>query len=506
MAAFDGTTDGIVAPDERGWSPRLIFSLVSIVLVLELLSVSYMMISMALPAITADFDTAQGAWLLTAFLLLGAVAAPLVGKLADMYGKRRLLLVCIVISILGSLMSAVATSYAVMIAGRALAGLLVPCLFLSYSLIRDVFPPKTVPLAVSIATAGMGLITVAAPFLAGWLIDGFGWRSIFWFSSAILVVLAFMLVASTPETTVRLRSRVDFLGAALLGSGIAGVLVAISFGPTWGWAEPATLLYLVGGIALVAAWYATAKRISDPLIRLDVLRRRPIFLTVTAAGSVYGVGALYSIMLPLMAMTSADLGLGYGFGLSAEGYAVFQVPIGVMTMVGGIAVGILCGRGVPTRTLLAASMVVAGTGAALTALEHDSKPWILLFAGIVGLGIGLGYAAIPNILIVASPPELQASTASIAGVVQSLISGVMPVIAFAVMNNSFVAALSPDTTGGAAAYTDGGFVAAFVITAVTAVLGVVAALALPRRIEQLDVDIAPSAAATVPARSVPAAG
>ncbi|WP_305094745.1 MFS transporter [Prescottella sp. R16] len=506
MATFGSTTEGTVVPDEGGWSPRLIFSLASIVLVLELLSVSYMMVSMALPAITADFGTGQGAWLLTAFLLLGAVAAPLVGKLADMYGKRRLLLVCIAVSIVGSLLSAVATSYFVMIAGRALAGMLVPCLFLSYSLIRDVFPAKTVPLAVSIATAGMGLITVAAPFLAGWLIDGFGWRSIFWFFGVVLVVLAVMLVVSTPENTVRLRSRVDFLGAALLGAGLAGVLVSISFGPTWGWTEPSTLLYLVGGLALVAAWHATAKRVAEPLIRLDVLRRRPIFLTVTAAGSVYGVGALYSIMLPIMAMTPTALGLGYGYGLSAEGYAVFQVPIGVMTMVGGIAVGMLCGRGVPTRTLLAASMVVSGSGAVATAIEHNSKPWLLVFAGIVGLGMGLGYAAIPNILIVAAPPELQASTASIAGVVQSLVSGVMPVIAFAVMNNSFVAQLPPEATGGAVMYTDGGFVAAFLITAVTALLGVVAALALPRRIEQLELDDTPATAATMPARIAPAAG
>lgn len=481
------TLDSAAAtPDERGWSPSLIFSLVSIVLVLELLSVSYMMISMALPAIAAHFHTAQGAWLLTAFLLVGAVTAPLVGKLADMFGKRRLLVICIVLSIVGSLMSAVAASYAIMIVGRALAGMLVPCLFLSYSLIRDVFPPKTVPLAVSISTAGMGIITVAGPFLTGWLIDGYGWRSIFWFFGAVLMILAVMIIASTPETTVRLRSRVDFVGAGLLGAGLAGVLIAISFGPAWGWSATATLLYLFGGIVLIGAWYVTAKRISEPLIRLDLLFRRPVFLTVTSAGSVYGVGALYSVILPVMAMTPAALGLGYGFGLSAEGYAVFQVPIGAMTMVGGVIVGLLCGRGVPTRTLLASSMSISGIGAALTAVQHENKLLLFLFAGLVGLGMGFGYAAIPNLIIAVAPPELQASTASIAGVVQSLISGVLPVIAFTVMNNWFIAPLPDKVTDGAVIYTDGGFVAAFVITSVTAVLGVIAALALPRRIEQLN--------------------
>ncbi|GAA4802350.1 MFS transporter [Tomitella cavernea] len=114
-AAASGPTEG------SGWSPRLAFSLFSIVLVLELLSVSYLMIAMALPDIATHFQTTQAAWLITAFLLLGAVAAPLVGKLADIHGKRRLLIVCLVIAAVGSLLSALAGSYALMIAGRALA-------------------------------------------------------------------------------------------------------------------------------------------------------------------------------------------------------------------------------------------------------------------------------------------------------------------------------------------------------------------------------------------------
>src|SRR5699024_5526385 len=104
----------------------------------------------------------------------------LTGKLADLFGKRRVMLLCVTAGIAGSVLSATATSYAMMIAGRAIAGLLVPTLFLSYSLIRDVYPRRTIPLAVSICTAGMGMITVAAPFLSGWFIDGYGWRSLFW--------------------------------------------------------------------------------------------------------------------------------------------------------------------------------------------------------------------------------------------------------------------------------------------------------------------------------------
>ncbi len=172
----DSSTDS--PPTPQRWTPRLALSLAALVLLLETLTISYLMISMAIPSIAAHYRTTQGAWLLTAFLLVGAITAPLVGKLADMYGKRRLLLACVTIAAVGAFICAVADSYAVMLVGRSVSGLLIPCLFLSYSLIRDVFPPKKVALAVSIATSGMGLIAIPAPFLTGWLIDHYGFRSI----------------------------------------------------------------------------------------------------------------------------------------------------------------------------------------------------------------------------------------------------------------------------------------------------------------------------------------
>ncbi|AQA26157.1 sugar (and other) transporter family protein [Rhodococcus sp. MTM3W5.2] len=479
------------------WTPRLIFSLASIVLVLEMLAISYMMISMAIPAIAGHYQTTQGAWLLTSFLLVGAMTAPLIGKLADMYGKRKLLLACIAIAALGSFVSAVAGSYAVLIAGRALSGLLVPCLFLSYSLIRDVFPAKTIALAVSIATSGMGLIAIPAPFITGWLIDNHGFRSIFWFFVIGLVILGGMIFVSTDESTVRLRSRLDFLGALLLGGGIAGILIAISFGPTWGWKAGSTLAYLFGGIALVVAWLVTAATMKEPLIDLKVLRRRPVILTATAAGFIYGVSGLYTMLLPMMVMTPAIMGLGYGFGVDAEGFAIFQAPIGAMTVVGGLIVGVLVGRHVKPRPLLAIGMVSAAIGCSLTAFSHDSKGTLIVFAGLVGLGMGMGYASIPNLLIEAVPPQLQASTASIVGVFQSVFPAALPVIAFTVMNNSHIAPIPLEMTQGMAFYTDKGFQIAFLIAAAAAVAGLVAGLLLPRRIEQVAVPT--SAAAGEPA-------
>ena len=478
-----GTAPGATAGER--WTPRLVFSLLSIVLVLEMLAISYLMISMAQPEISAHYATTQGAWLLTSFLLVGAMTAPLIGKLADMHGKRKLLLACIGIAALGSFVSAVAPNYAIMLLGRGMAGLLIPCLFLSYSLIRDVFPPKTVALAVSIATSGMGLIAIPAPFIAGWLIDEYGFRGVFWFMVVALVVLGGMLFVSTDESSVRLRARMDLVGAALLGAGIAGILIGVSFGPTWGWTAVSTLAYLLGGIALVIAWGVSAVMVKEPLIDLTVLGRRSVAFTAIGAGCVYGVSGLYSLLLPMLAMTPAIMGLGYGFGVDAEGFAIFQAPIGAMTVVGGLIVGIFVGRNVAPRLLLASGGVIAALGCTLTAFSNDSKGLLIVFAGLVGLGMGLGYASIPNLVIAAVPPQLQASTASIMGVFQSIFPAILPVIAFTVMNNSYIAPIPAEMTGGYIFYTADGFKIAFLIAAATGVACFIAALLLPSRIEQL---------------------
>lgn len=468
------------APDEEGgWTPRLVCSLVTIVLLLEMLAVSYMMISIALPEILVHYETTQGAWLLTAFLLVGAISCPLVGRLADRHGKRTVLLACTVAAALGSLLSALAATYPMLIAGRALTGLLTPCLFLSYSLIRDVYPKRTVPLAVSIATSGMGVITVLAPFLAGWLIDDFGFRSIFWFAVIGLTVLAVLITLTTRESAVRTDGRLDPIGASLLSAGLAGILVAISFGPHWGWTAPSTLGCLIGGGILLVCWFASARIVRNPLIDLRVLGRRSVALTTIGAGACYGAGVVFSLVLPLMCMTPAHLGLGYGFGVTAQGFAVFQAPFGAATLVGGIIVGVLARR-VPLRRLMATGLAMEVVAALLSAAVHDQQALLIVFIGLFGLGQGLIYASIPNLVIAAVVPQLQATAASIVAVAQSLVSAIVPIIAFAILN-SHIAVI----TGGKTFYGDHGITIVFVLSAAVALIGAIAASALPRTIHEM---------------------
>lgn len=463
-------------PDDvaGGWTPRLVCSLVSMVLILELLTISYIMISTALPQIVGTYHTTQGAWLLTAFLLVGAVLSPVFGKLADMYGKRRLLLVAVSIAALGSLISAIAPSYGIVVLGRALQGLLVPCMFLSYSLIRDVFPQKTVPLAVSIVTSGMGLITIPSPWLTGWLLESWGFRAVFWFFMITLTVLTGLVAITTSESPVRIRSKVDFLGAMLLGVGLAGVLVGISFAPSWGWGSVETIGCIVVGVAVLVVWVVAAMRMRDPLIDVRFFRRRSISLTALTAGLAYSNTAVYNTLMPMLCMAPVALGLGYGFGVDAEGYAVFQAPIGAASVVGGLIVGFLVERHTP-RSFMALGQVFLIAATALTALARDTRLEVILWCVLAGIGLGLTYAATPNLVIRAVPAQLQGSMSSMVQVFQGGLSAIFPVIVFTVMN-----AGGMRIVGGSAFYEQAGMQVGFLIAAGTSLVGLLVALCLPR--------------------------
>ncbi len=179
--------------------------MLSIVLLLELLAVSYMMNLDGPAGHLHALQTTQGAWLLTAFLLVGAMAAPLTASSPTCTASARC---CWPASVSHRrlVLSASRSSYAMMIAGRCLAGLMVPTLFLSYSLIRDVSEEDRCARRQH-RDQRHGLIAIAAPFLTGWLLDGYGFRSIFWFVVICLAVLGGLIQLTTPESNVRLRSR-----------------------------------------------------------------------------------------------------------------------------------------------------------------------------------------------------------------------------------------------------------------------------------------------------------
>ncbi|RVW06948.1 MFS transporter [Prescottella agglutinans] len=478
------------AVSEGGWTPRLVLSLISIAVVLEIVSISSTMASVAMMPIGEHFKTDQIAWVTTAYLLAAAVACPLAGKLADIHGKRKVFLICMAIAAVGALVSAVAPNFLVLVLGRALFGVLIACMFLGFSLMRDVFPPKTLALAVSLAAGGMGLMTIPSPFITGVLVDAWGFRSIFWFLFVALVVMAPLVVLTTEETPVRNPARLDVVGAVLLGGGLAAILAGISFGPSWGWADVGTLLLIVGGLAVIAIWVPLALRTVDPIVDLRFFRRGPMLRICLSAGLAYGTISLYATLIPIMSMTPSVLGLGYGFGVDAKGVGLIQIPMGVGSVIGGIVVGRMLRTKFPTLTLAggAAFMLAASV---VTAFSHTGKPEVLFGILLFGLGMGATTASIPNLTIASVPPSVQASMSSMVQASQTLLASILPVIAFAVLNSNVATVID-----GYGFYADNGMTIAYLIGGLSSLAAILVVMTLHRRRHAIAAQAATDAAAS----------
>lgn len=428
-----------------GWTPRLVVSTIVMLLIVEASALGYSVVTTALPTIISEFDTSQGAWLLTAYTLAGAVVSPLAGKLADVHGKRKVMLGALGVSAVGALVATFAPSFEVLILGRALQGTVIASMFLAYSLMRDVYPVRVLPMAASVSFTGVGIFTVGMPFLIGILLDTWGWRSLFAFDFAWIVVLAPVLVLTTAESPVRARSRVDYVGAVLLGVGIAAVLGAVSLART----VPGTVtaVLLVVGVVLLAVFVRQALRSPEPLVDLRVFGRKPVLLAAATAAAAYAGTAVFSSLAPLIAMTSRSAGGDYGLGLSAFGYAAVTAPQGLMLVLGGLVVGLVVRRFGAHRVMVVGLSLMT-VAALLASFRHDTLGQLITAAVIVGLGCGLTYGCVPNLVVAATPANHQGAISSMVHVFQSGFASAAPVILFVIL----ATAARPAPTGAGFVY------------------------------------------------------
>lgn len=479
-------------PVGDGWTPRLIASTLFMALVLEALGLGATMVSIGLPSILKTFPTTQIGWLTTAYFLTGAVAAPLAGKAADLFGKRRVLLTIMFVSGIGAVLCATAPAFGVMVAGRALQGPILATLSLIPSLIRDVYPRRTVMFASSMAVGGMGLFAVATPLLVGWLIDAVGFRGMFWFDAACAFVLCLAIRLTTSESSLRRRTRADVLGGALLGLGVAGVLLFVSMGRSWGWTSGSELLLLIGGLVLLALALWRARRAAEPIVNLSLFRRRPLLLVASGAAVAYGVQITNAQILPLFAMTPKAAAGTYGLGFSTFGYASIAIPQAVATVLMGLLLGIAITRGRHPQTFLILGLAVSPVATVMLAYLNTTYLALALSAVVFGISGGLVNSAVPGLVMRATPAGDQGSTAGTAQLCQTGFSSITPVIMFAIF-----APYEKVFPGGGVVYGMTGFrIWLWIATSMAVVMTIVAATVLRERrgrtIEEFTVEEAPA--------------
>jgi EmrB/QacA subfamily drug resistance transporter len=430
------------------------------------------MIVPALPEIQRTFggDPADATWLLTAFLLTAAVATPLFGRLGDMYGKEHWLLISLGIFGLGSVVSALAGSLGVMIAGRAIQGAGGAIFPLAIGIIRDEFPREKVATGIGTISAMFGIGGGVGLVVAGVLVDGAGVEWIFWLSALASAVAAWATWRFVPESPVRVRGRIDWLGGLLLSGTLFALLLGVSEGNSWGWTSGG-VLGLFGAAAVIGLmWGRWEWRVTDPLVDLRLMRERAVW---TTNATTFAIGfAMFGsfVLIPQLVQTPSIA--GYGFGASVTASGLFLLPSSLVMLVAGPLSGRLGARH-GSKLPLALGTLFAAAGYFWLALLHGAKIDIYVGSLLLGLGIGLAFAATANLMVEAVPQEVTG--------VASAINAIMRTVGGAIGAQISAAIVSAELVLGGRFPAESGFVVAFAMSGAGALVALGVTFAIPAR-------------------------
>ncbi|WP_233159784.1 MFS transporter [Pseudonocardia sp. MH-G8] len=459
--------------EERRWSWRLIGWVAVLVLANRMADTVITTPQMVTTQMLEYFGTHQAAWLNSSALLAGAICSPLLAKSADIYGKRRVLLITIFVSGAGSVVCLIAPNLGIFLLGRLLQGSAMAVVFLTVAITRQLCPPRVAMTAIGIVTSASAIIGIVEPFVMEPLIAQFGFHSVFAVSVALAATAALSVGVFIPETPILGGGgRIDVGGALLLGGGLAGVLGYASLAQDLGWLSGGMLALLAAGVAALVGWAVLALRVDDPIVDIRALSR-PLLLTllavVLAAGSFQSVLQLNALVAPV----SPELGLGYGLAGTGPNALLFAAPApGIM--LGGILAGWLASRIGPARTLLG-GIVIGAVGTFTMLAGVSSFPLMVVSVGLLGLAAGALNTSGFNLATAQSPPERH-------GVVSGLVS-VMIAVGGAVVNIAGTGVLNATTTeaDGAPQNSAAGVYLYILMAGILFVIAAMAAIALTRK-------------------------
>ncbi|WP_328463214.1 MFS transporter [Actinoplanes sp. NBC_00393] len=365
-------------------------ALSGLLLVLFVAMASSTIVSTALPKIIGDLHGSQTqyTWVVTATLLTATATTPIWGKLSDLYSKKLLVQLSIVLFVIGSLAAGFTQNTEQLIAARAFQGIgMGGVQALVQVAIAAMIPPRERGRYNGYLGGVLALSTVAGPLLGGLIVDTswLGWRWCF-FIGAPFAVIALAVLQKTLHLPVMRRDdvKIDYLGATLIAAGVSVILIWISFvDGSFAWLSWQTFAMVGGGVLLLALATWVESRVAEPVVPLPIVRERTTALAIIGS---LAVG---------MAMFGGAVFLGQYFQIG-RGYSPTEAGLLMIPMMFGILVSSTVAGKMITKSGRIKPYVVTGTivlvagFAGLSVLDHDTPLWYIGTAmAVVGIGVGL---------------------------------------------------------------------------------------------------------------------
>ncbi|RCS75209.1 MFS transporter [Brachybacterium alimentarium] len=465
----------LAADDDRTRMPRHRSGVILAVLAFAGLGASFMQtilipIQGELPRLL-NTTSENTAWAITATLVAAAVCTPVAGRLGDMFGKRRIVMSLLLLQAAGAILAAFAGDVTTLIVARALQGAVAGVIPLGISILRDVLPPQKLGAGIALVSATLGVGGALGLPLSALVAEHLDWHALFWVA-AVIAVLAFLGCAVfVPGSTQRSPGRVDVVGIVGLSLGLVGVLIAVSRGGEWGWADARTLTLLIGGAIVLVIWGAIELRVKDPLVDLRVSARAPVLLTNLA--SVTMGFALFASNVVLPQLLTLPQASGIGLGLTLTVAALVVAPSGLAMMAMSPVAGKVGQRWGAKRLLLLGAVILALAYG--LALAFHAQVWQILVVSIVlGIGVGLGYAAMPALIMQAVSAHASGAANGLNALMRSLGTTIAAAVTGAVL------AQSVTTIGGVTGPSEGGFLFTLALGLGAAIVTFIIAAFIPR--------------------------
>ena len=376
--------EAVHPPDVPAPRVRVIFG--ALMLVMLLAALDQTIVSTALPTIVADLGGLQHlSWVVTAYLLTSTIAGPIYGKLGDLYGRKLVLQIAIIIFLGGSALCGLADSMTSLIAYRAIQGLGAGGLIVTtIAAVGDIIPPRDRGRYQGVFGGVFGLATIIGPLLGGFFVDNLSWRWIFYVNLPIGAVALFVIATAFHSRTEKVRHSIDFAGAFLLAAGLTSIILFTSLGgATWPWGSPQVVGLMVAAPLLLAAFLWVEGRVAEPILPLSLFRNRT-FATTSTVGFIVGLAMVGSVTyLPLFPQIVK--------GQPPTNSGLVLTPMMLGLLITSIISGQVISRTGKYRTfpILGTAFVAVGMGL-LTQLGVSTPIWVAaLFMLVLGLGLGM---------------------------------------------------------------------------------------------------------------------
>lgn len=459
----------------RGPLKRPGFAIIVVVLILAEMVAAFelSMMYVTLPTLIKDFrvDASTVAWVVTAYLLVSASAGVMGGRFGDMYGRRKVLIIVLVVSGAGSAVSLIGGTLGMIILGRAIQGVAGAVMGLAFGLAREHLAKERVPVGVSMIGASALIAGAGGALLAGFMVDAYSWHGIFVFSGILAVVAAIAVVLTIPkDNLIATTEKPDYLGALLLPVAASAILLGLSTSSKTGFGSMEFIGLMALGIVVALIWVWWELRVESPIVNLRMFKNRQIALVMTAT-MLAALGPIGGMAVPSQLVMQYPDSMSFGLGFTATAAGLFSC----LTALVGYFFSPLGGKMAQrfgARTVFVAGLALMTVAIVIIVASYGNLAMFIVAMSLNSIGISLTFGALPNILIEAVPATHTSETAG----TNTMVRNIGQSAATAVGAYILASHQDPATT----LVEQPGVTSAFVVVLVFSVLSMVIALMLKR--------------------------